>query len=1222
MASPDEDPLVGTVLARKFRIHAVLGEGGMGRVYRAEQLPLGVDVVVKTLHAKLVTDRIVVARFFREAQAASRLRHPNSVSILDFGDADGTLYIAMEYLRGRALSRVLVEDGRFEPRRAIRIANQVLDVLAAAHHSDIVHRDLKPDNIMVEDLPTQSDFVKVLDFGIAKIASSDEKLTQAGMVFGTPSYMSPEQAGGSVEIDGRADLYSVGVILYELLTGRVPLRADSLPMLLVAVATEPAPPVRSLRADVPPALADIIDMTLAKDPASRPQTALEMKAALEAVELAPRRHDHVRELPVAQIACSRCGKLTAAASRYCGECGTQLAPTPPGGLTDKLADLRRYLPTGIVDEIAQLRTRDAGEKREVVALVVDITGPAEPELLAELDADLAELALRQTGTIEHRPGSGVVIVFGASVSHGDDAERAVETALDARRLVRTLNTRHELALEVSCALHAGSVIVDPKARSAYSPVGDTIELPMRLAAAVANGKIVVTDPIQRAIRTLVDLRPMHAVRLKGHAAGIQVHEVTSTAVIPRGSGGLLATPPFAGRDDGLAAITAAVDVAPHGQTIHVAGEPGIGKTRLLAEVARALTAAQRWVVAVSARSGGLQRIVEAFGGVDALRALGLEPIEIRAFALYLGDQVGDAQLRDTAIASNVHTALELLGARAPVCVVIDDVHLAEPRMAAVIHRLVTDPAPHVTVVTAARSGYPLPWPSTAAVRTATLAPLDTTAIEAIVAGAIAPTPAPRDLLDAVSVRAAGSPLIALEVMREMIDTGVLASVGGRWTTTGSLANVPKPASLRALYGARLDALPAYARDVLAGVAVIGSDEVSLDVLDRVIAIPQGAPIDRELRLLVNRGLIATTAARRVRFVEASAREAAYDRIPRDTRKQLHHAVALALEAEPAGCTPETIGEHHELGGDPTRALDWLARGTEAALAAHELKRACTILQRARAIARATPSATTNRRFVEDSLRLATTLLDLGELSEVKAVVAEGLAAAHKQDEPLLIAKTRRVRGRAAMLAGDLDVAATDLESALAAAVGQRERTMIAELHGDLGELHERRGDLAKAKDTLVRALELVQSSPDDARQIVLRLLAALGRVVLRDRDPDRAERFLQQALDLAEALADKHATAKVLGNVAAVWHARADYRKALEFARRALDMSRELGDLVGTARQLTNIGTLCALAGDDAGARRSYDAAYVQAQRACWREGMASAAAARDQLNRARTPAR
>jgi eukaryotic-like serine/threonine-protein kinase len=268
---PPSDPLIGTVLAQKFRVQSVLGEGGMGRVYKAEQLPLGIEVVIKVLHAQLCADPVIVKRFFREAQAASRLRHPNSVSVLDFGDSEGTLYIAMEYLRGRTLANALEQDGAFDARRAVRVVSQVLDVLEAAHRMSIVHRDLKPDNIMLEDLATQRDFVKVLDFGIAKIVerAGATKLTQTGMIFGTPQYMAPEQATEGA-IDGRTDLYSLGVVLFELLTGRVPFRSTSLAVLLSDLVSTPAPPILTVRADLPPKLAEIVDSALQKDPAARP----------------------------------------------------------------------------------------------------------------------------------------------------------------------------------------------------------------------------------------------------------------------------------------------------------------------------------------------------------------------------------------------------------------------------------------------------------------------------------------------------------------------------------------------------------------------------------------------------------------------------------------------------------------------------------------------------------------------------------------------------------------------------------------------------------------------------------------------------------------------------------------------------------------------------------------------------------------------------------------
>src|SRR5438105_4081032 len=183
-----DDTLLGTVLAGKFRIDAQLGEGGMGRVYRAAHMTLGVDVAIKTMRPALVGEREIAQRFLREARAASLLRHPNSVTILDFGDAGGTLYIAMELVRGRSLAAVLAEERLIAPARAIRIAGQVLDALAAAHAQGVIHRDLKPDNIMLEDLPSRPDFAKVLDFGLAKITTApDDKLSRPDLAVGTPA---------------------------------------------------------------------------------------------------------------------------------------------------------------------------------------------------------------------------------------------------------------------------------------------------------------------------------------------------------------------------------------------------------------------------------------------------------------------------------------------------------------------------------------------------------------------------------------------------------------------------------------------------------------------------------------------------------------------------------------------------------------------------------------------------------------------------------------------------------------------------------------------------------------------------------------------------------------------------------------------------------------------------------------------------------------------------
>jgi eukaryotic-like serine/threonine-protein kinase len=223
--------LVGRVFAGKYKVEKLLGEGGMGCVYLAEQA-LGTGsrrVALKTLHAELSRDPKIRARFEREAGTVARLEHPNSIHIFDYGATDdGLLYIVMEYAPGKTLADVLLE-GPLDPARALKVITQVAGALTEAHALGIVHRDLKPDNIMVMDKAGQKDFIKVLDFGIAK--SRDEeakgnKLTQQGTVLGTPPYMSPEQFTGAA-LDARSDVYSLGVVAYEMLTGVLPFEADT-----------------------------------------------------------------------------------------------------------------------------------------------------------------------------------------------------------------------------------------------------------------------------------------------------------------------------------------------------------------------------------------------------------------------------------------------------------------------------------------------------------------------------------------------------------------------------------------------------------------------------------------------------------------------------------------------------------------------------------------------------------------------------------------------------------------------------------------------------------------------------------------------------------------------------------------------------------------------------------------------------------------------------------
>jgi tRNA A-37 threonylcarbamoyl transferase component Bud32 len=292
MSRPAEPSLIGKNIAGKFVVESFIGGGAMGAVYRARQLSLDKLIALKVLHQELVTDATFTARFEREARAASRLDHPNSMRVLDYGqEPDGLCYIAMELLEGRTLFQLLREDGPLSDVRIVELMRQALAALAVAHDMGIVHRDLKPENIVVlhstDDEGQTSELVKVCDFGMAKMMVRKdaevgaEKLTSHGVVVGTPEYMSPEQGRGDA-LDARSDLYAVGVILYQLLTGRLPFQAETPIGILLKHLTEEPVPVSRLIPGVNPLLEALCLKALRKQPEERPASARDMRAELRA----------------------------------------------------------------------------------------------------------------------------------------------------------------------------------------------------------------------------------------------------------------------------------------------------------------------------------------------------------------------------------------------------------------------------------------------------------------------------------------------------------------------------------------------------------------------------------------------------------------------------------------------------------------------------------------------------------------------------------------------------------------------------------------------------------------------------------------------------------------------------------------------------------------------------------------------------------------------------
>jgi len=576
-----------------YRVLKVLGQGGMGVVLLAEDTQLQRPVALKVIRPEISQSLANRQRFLREARAMAQVRSDHVVTVHQVGQADDVCYLAMELLEGEPLDRLLEREGAPPIAEVLRIGREIALALGAAHARGLVHRDVKPANIWLEGPGRR---VKLLDFGLARPQAGDSHLTSPGLIVGTPMYMAPEQAVGE-SVDGRADLFSLGGVLYQLATGRVPFEGKTTLAILTAVATHTPPPASQINPAIPTTLTNLLMRLLAKQPGARPQSAEAVRDELQAIERG--RLLTTEAIPGQQTLVTDGGQpdslgellwsgvqpqsLTASA-----ETPSPLSSTPeyprPGGSTQASSSRRRAREA----ELRQVTVLVCGCELFESEAYLGLETEDQAQVLGAFQQACERAVRPSDGTIVQCNEQGLFACFGYPVAHEDAALRAAETGL--RLIIEMKSLRQQFrqipSLDATpwVALHTGPAIVEVKDDS-VSLVGDARNVAVRLRDAAVPGQVICTDVTHRLFRDQFQCTGLGDQKIKGVPRPIGLFRVEgmAAAASPFESSASLNLSPLTGRDHEISLLKDRWDQAQEGmgQVVLLVGEPGLGKSRLV-----------------------------------------------------------------------------------------------------------------------------------------------------------------------------------------------------------------------------------------------------------------------------------------------------------------------------------------------------------------------------------------------------------------------------------------------------------------------------------------------------------------------------------------------------------------------------------------------------------------------------------------------------------------
>ena len=1155
---PRAGEFIGGEDGRRFQLIEQIGAGAMGIVFLANDQLLDRTVAIKFITPGLrrPTDSTPTDLVKMEARAMARLSHENIVRIFDMGVHAGMPFQVMEYLEGRTLSSAISYE-EFDTRRATRLMIDIARGLAHAHKIGVIHRDLKPSNIFL----VKEGRARILDLGLAQMAAGLGQGEQTPAIAGTPLYMSPEQWRGAPQ-DGRTDIWSAGVIFFQLLTGRMPFPGQGSDAIRAQVlGAEPAPLLRTLRPDLPAEAERIVEKALHKEPERRFGSTEELLDALVGLEVA----------------------------------------------------LTHSLRAATSEPQAQLPVRARPERRQMTLLscsLVDVTPLAERlgadeygELLASFFESCTTILGQLDGTLVASVGGRVLACFGYPVAHEDGAQRALRAALLLRDAISGLGDPASPPA-VQIGIHTGMAFAGKSSGAGLvAPAfiqGEVPHVAQWLEQKAGRGEILISEATRRLIQGFFEVqglgtdapgtRPLELFRV------LRPRHVSSR--FARTAADLT---PLVGRETEAGQLQALWELARqgHGQMLLVSGEAGIGKSRLVelikervADASGTQVSCQCWSQfrnsALYPLGDGLQRLMGMGPDLSApdrlarleatLSSLGLPPAEhLPLLASFLSIPLsGPYTLPTLSPDAHKRTLLEslaamLLGlaAQQPTLLTVEDVHWSDgltlELLDLVFQRM---PTARLLVVLSFRPEFQPPWAERAHLRRSSLQRLSSAETAAMVALSTNGQTLPAELIEHLVRRTDGIPLFVEELARIVTDSWTAAQARGESTTVEAFAARIIPSTLNELLLARLDCLSKEGQEVARLGAVLGR-EFTYKLIQRISHLDEEA-LRHGLMQVVESGLLRHQGREpdaSYVFKHALVQDAAYQSLSKGERQQHHLRAAEALVAHfpaQAEAQPELVAHHHLEAGNNTQAIAWLEKAGQRAAQRSAHADAVTHYARALLLLKTLPEGAQRDRK-ELSLQLAygaplmsTRGYAAPEVHETYARARElcRLAGDDAQLFPALLGLWNFY-----MVGGEVEVSAQLGRQLLAQAESAGDATTLMLAHRALGTSLMLSGELVSCREHTEKGLLLYDKEKHG--KLALRYgqdpgvtnglylgwsLWFLGHV-------EESVRRAQGALSLARALEQPLSIAFALNYLATIHNYRGEYDTALRLAEEATTIS-------------------------------------------------------------------